>query len=150
VSRQAAIEFVEKYQAHKNKLVYIYGDPAGRAGEKHGHKSDYVEIEDYLRLHGWRFERRVSPAAPAIKDRQNAVRAKILNAAGEVSLFVNPKVAKYCHKGLSTVQVKSGSSFQEDQTNKFQHITTAIGYFIYYLWPKGSRPMSSTATVGAT
>lgn len=148
VSRQSAIEFVEKFKDHKNKKVYIYGDPAGRAGEKHGHKSDYNEIEDYLRLNGWKFERRVRPAHPSIKDRQNAVRAKIQNAKGEVGLFVHPTKAPWCHKGLSTVQFKEGSSFQEDQKNQYQHITTAIGYFVDWHWPMGRILAKSGATTG--
>jgi hypothetical protein len=137
VSRQSAEEFCERYKDHQNKMVYVYGDPAGRAGEKHGHKSDYTEIEDVLRMNQWRFERRVRPKHPAIKDRQNSVRAKIKNAKGEISLYVNPHKAKWCNKGLETVQIKEGSTFQEDQTNQYQHITTAIGYFADYHWPQG-------------
>lgn len=148
VSRQSAEEFVDKFKDHKNKTVYIYGDPAGRAGEKHGHKSDYVEIETVLRQHGWKFERRVRPAHPSIRDRQNAVRAKILNAAGEVSLFVNPKTASWCHKGLATVQLQEGSSFQEDQKNQYQHITTAIGYFVDVHWPAGRSLLKHGSTTG--
>lgn len=135
VSRQAALEFVERYKDHKNRKVLIYGDPAGRAGEKHGHASDYTDIEDVLRAHHWQFERRVKPAHPSIKDRQNAVRAKIRTADGHRSLFVNPERAPYCHKGLATVQLQKGSTFQEDQTNEYQHITTAIGYCVDYEWP---------------
>lgn len=137
VSRQSALEFVERYRNHKNKMVYIYGDPAGRAGEKHGHKSDYTEIEEVLRLHDWKFERRVRVSHPSIKDRQNSVRARVMNAKEEILLFVNPKLAFWCHKGLSTVQLKEGSSFQEDDTNKYQHITTAMGYFSDWHWPSG-------------
>lgn len=135
VSKQSAIEFVETFKDHQNKHVLIYGDPAGRQGEKHGHASDYTDIEGVLKAHGWSFERRVKPAAPAIKDRQNAVRAKILTASGHTSLFVNPVTAPWCHKGLATVQVKEGSTFQEDQTNQYQHITTAIGYCVDREWP---------------
>ena len=127
VSRQSAEEFVERYENHQNKKVIIYGDPAGRQGEKHGHPSDYIEIERVLDRAGWSYDRKVKRKAPAIKDRQNAVRAKIKNAAGEVSLFVNPALAKYAHKGLQTVTVKKGSTFQEEETD-YQHITTAIGY----------------------
>lgn len=148
ISRQSALEFVEKFKNHENKTVYIYGDPAGRAGEKHGHKSDYNDIEDVLRLHHWKFERRVRSAHPAIKDRQNAVRALIKNAKGEIRLFVNPNSAKWCHKGLSTVQLQKGSSFQEDQTNQYQHITTAIGYFVDWHWPAGSIKTKSGKTSG--
>lgn len=135
VSRQSAEEFVDKYKDHKNKHVILYGDPAGRAGEKHGHASDYTDIKDVLRANGWRFTDKVQKVHPAIKDRQNAVRAKIKKANGDISLYVNPKTAPWCHKGLSTVQLQQGSTFQEDQKNQYQHITTAIGYMIAVEWP---------------
>lgn len=147
ISRQSALEFISRYEGHQNKTVNIYGDPAGRAGEKHGHSSDYTEIEQVLRTSGWRFNRKVKPAAPAIKDRQNAVRAKIAAADGTRTLFVNPKAAPYCDKGLSTVQLKEGSTFQEDQTNDTQHITTAIGYCVDVLWPI-RKPLSRAKLIG--
>ena len=133
-SRQSAIEFVERFKNHANRKVVIYGDPAGRAGEKHGHASDYTEMEQVLRANNWQVERRVKPAAPAIKDRQNSVRAKIRNAAGQTSLFVNIDKAKYAHKGLATVQIKKGSTFLEEDSD-YQHITTAIGYCVDHEWP---------------
>lgn len=135
ISKQSALEFVEKYKKHKNKSVLIYGDPAGRQGEKHGHASDYTELEAVLATNGWEFERRVSLAAPAIKDRQNSLRALICNATEERRLYVNPNKAEYVDKGLSTVQTKKGSSFQEDQSNEYQHITTAVGYMTAYEYP---------------
>lgn len=144
VSRQSAQEFVDRFKEHKNRHVIIYGDPAGRAGEKHGHASDYTEMEKVLRENGWQFTRRVKKAAPAIKDRQNAVRAKIRNAAGDVSLFVNTKQAPYTHKGLATVQLKKGSTFLEDET-EYQHITTAIGYMVDYEFPVVKRETQVTS-----
>lgn len=134
VSRQSALEFVEKYKTHQNRKVVVYGDPAGRAGEKHGHASDYTEMEQVLRANNWQVERKVKNAAPAIRDRQNAVRAKILNAKGETTLFVHPERCKYLHKGLATVTTKKGSTFLEDET-EFQHITTAVGYCVDHEWP---------------
>lgn len=135
VSKQSAIEFVEKYKEHKNRHVLVYGDPAGQAGEKHGHSSDYTDIEGVLKANNWTYSRKVKPAHPAIKDRQNAVRTKVCTAEGVRSLFVNPVTAKWCDKGLATVQLKDGSTFQEDQKNKYQHITTAIGYCVDFEWP---------------
>lgn len=143
VSKQSALEFVEKFKDHRNKHVLIYGDPAGQAGEKHGHASDYTDIEGVLRANGWAFTRKVKPAHPAIKDRQNAVRAKIMTADGSISLYVNPHTAPWSDKGLATVQLKEGSTFQEDQSNQYQHITTAIGYCVDVEWPIVKR----TATV---
>ena len=143
VAKQSALEFVERYRDHKNKKVLIYGDPAGRAGEKHGHASDYTEIESVLRSHGWSFERKVKMSTRSIKDGQNAVRAKILNAAGETSLFVNPETAKFTHQALSRVQLKkgsrdgtkAGSTFLEDDSDEHQHIATAIRYMVDFDWP---------------
>lgn len=149
ISLQSAMEFVERFKDHQNKVVFIYGDPAGRAGEKHGHKSDYNDLEDVLRLHKWRFERRVRAAAPSIRDRQNSVRAKVLNAKGDTTLFVNPVTAPWCHKGLATVQLQEGSTYQEDQKNPYQHITTAIGYFTDWHWPAGKSKGGAGQSVGS-
>ena len=149
-SRQSAIEFVEKYKNHANRKVIIYGDPAGRAGEKHGHASDYTEMEQVLRANNWQVERRVKPAAPAIKDRQNSVRAKIRNAAGQTSLFVNIDKARYAHKGLATVQIKKGSTFLEEGGD-YQHITTAIGYCVDHEWPlRPDRPNVDAKPIAST
>lgn len=134
VAKQSALEFTERYKDHDNKHVLIYGDPAGKAGEKHGHESDYTEMEKVLRSEGWTYERKVRPSTRSIKDGQNAVRAKIANAAGEHYLFVNTLKAPYCHKALSTGQLKKGSTFLEEDS-EYQHIGTAIRYFIDYEWP---------------
>lgn len=148
MSEQSAVEFCEKYKNHENKMVYIYGDPAGRAGEKHGHRSDYSAIESILAENGWKYKRRVRSKHPSIKDRQNSVRALICNAFGKRQLFVNKKTAPWCYKGLATVQLQEGSSFQEDQRNKYQHITTAIGYFTDYLWPQGRSAITNGLVTG--
>jgi hypothetical protein len=134
VARQSAMEFTERYAVHQNKHVLLYGDPSGRAGEKHGHPSDYIEIEAHLRSQGWSVTRRVKPSTTSIKDGQNAVRAKICNAAGEVSLFVNPATAPYIHKALAAGQLKKGSTFLEEDS-EFQHIGTAVRYFIDFEFP---------------
>lgn len=147
VSKQSALEFVERYKNHGNKHLMLYGDPAGRAGEKHGHASDYTEMEKVLKEAGWRVTNRVQKSHPAIKDRQNAVRTKIKTADDVRSLFVNPNTAKWCDKGLATVQLQTGSTFQEDQKNQYQHITTAIGYQISVLWPIG-RPTIKPVVIG--
>jgi hypothetical protein len=134
VARQSAMEFVERYKDHDNRHVVIYGDPAGKAGEKHGHDSDYTEIERILLQNNWTYTRKIRPSTRSIKDGQNAVRAKIANAAGERSLFVNPATAPYIHKALSTGQLKQGSTFLEED-NEYQHIGTAIRYMVDYDFP---------------
>lgn len=136
VAQQSAQEFVDKFKTHENKHVIIYGDPSGRAGEKHGHESDYIAIERVLRDNGWSFERRVQNSTRSIKDGQNAVRAKIANANGDVSLFVNPHTAPYVHKALATGTLKKGSTFLEED-GEYQHIGTAVRYFVDTDYPIG-------------
>jgi hypothetical protein len=134
VALNSAQEFVERYKDHKNKKVIIYGDPAGKAGEKHSQASDYTDIEAELRAHGWTYDRRVRSKAMSIKDSQNALRAKIKSADNVVSLYVNTINAPYTHKGLSTVQLKKGSTFMEVESD-YQHITTAVRYMMDYEHP---------------
>ena len=134
VARQSAMEFVERYKDHANKHVVVYGDPSGRAGEKHGQMSDYLEIEEVLRNAGWQFTRRVRPSTVSIKDGQNAVRAKIANARGDRSLFMNPATAPMAHKALLTGQLKEGSTFIEEDAES-QHIGTAVRYLVSYEFP---------------
>ena len=140
VAKNSAEEFVERYKDHKNKNVIVYGDPAGKAGEKHSQASDYTDIEAVLRASGWSFQRRVRSKAMSIKDSQNALRAKIKLANGDIGLFVHPINAPYTHKGLSTVQLKKGSSFLEVETD-YQHITTAVRYMMDY-----EHPVNTTQT----
>ena len=139
VAEQSALEFVEKFRNHKNKSVIIYGDPSGKAGEKHGHESDYTNIERVLRQHNWGYTRKVRPSTRSIKDGQNAVRAMIANAANERRLFVNTNRAPYVHKALGTGQLKKGSTFLEEDS-EYQHIGTAVRYFIDYEFPITGRP----------
>lgn len=145
VAKQTAIEFCDRYKTHQNRNIQVFGDPSGKAGEKHGQNSNYIEIEKILKGNGWKVTRLVKAAAPAIRDRQNAVRAKIMNAAGDTSLFVNPKTAPYCHKGFQTVQTKKGSAFLEEET-EYQHITTAVGYCVDRLWPVVADHQQKSAT----
>ncbi len=56
----------------------------------------------------------------------------ILSADGVRRWFIDPRKAPWCHKGVSTVCVKVGSSYIEDDKNQYQHITTAMGYMSYY------------------
>lgn len=133
VAENAALEFVHRYGDAKIKKVYLYGDAAGRAGEKHGQNSSWTMIKDVLRAHGWSIVDRVPRGNGPIVDGQNTLRARICNAAGERHFFVNPKCT-YSDKGLATTQLKNGSSFQEADSD-YQHITTAMRYYTAIRFP---------------
>ena len=134
VAQNVALEFVERYKGFERVPVYLYGDASGIKGEKHGIESEYQTIIKILRTAGFTVTERYPRSNPSIKDGQNSLRAKILNAYNEITFFVNAVKAKYVDKGLLTVQLKKGSAFQEEES-KYQHITTAIRYFTDVKWP---------------
>jgi len=43
-------------------------------------------------------------------------------------------LASWCNDAMVKVQIKPGSSFQENET-PHQHVTTAIGYLVDMEWP---------------
>lgn len=134
VAEQAAREFCERYKAHKACLVKIYGDASGHAGEKHGHASDFITIERYLKKEGFRVQMKVPRANTSIKDGQASLRGRICDAMGVRRFFVNPQHCRYLDKGLATLQFKKGSTFQEEDS-EFQHITTAARYYTAVEFP---------------
>lgn len=134
VAQQTALEFVERYKDHANRSMVLYGDPAGKAGEKHYQESDFTSMEKVLREAGWHVTRKVAHSTLSIKAGQNAVRAKVCNAFGERSLFVNPNTAPYVHKSLNSGQLKPGSAFLETE-DEWQHVGTAVRYAVDILFP---------------
>ncbi|MDY0251150.1 MAG: hypothetical protein RBR45_14040 [Pseudomonas sp.] len=134
VAKQTALEFCDRYKDFKSCKVHVYGDSFGHIGEKHGQTSDYLEIERILRREGFQVLMKAAMSNPPIKAGQNSLRAKICNAKGERTLFVNPHKCPYSDKGLSTVQLKKGSSFLEEDS-EYQHITTALRYFTHAEYP---------------
>jgi hypothetical protein len=69
----------------------------------------------------------------------------IEDAIGKRRLFVNPKKCKYVNTGLSTLQLKKGSTFQEED-GEYQHITTALRYFTDVEYPvRGKSKMGETS-----
>lgn len=133
VAGQAALEFCERYRGFRG-VVYLYGDASGRQGEKHGHDSDYVILEQELKRNGFRAQRRDPPANPAIKDGQASLNAKICDATERRTFFVNSGKCPTLHKGLSALKLKEGSTFQEEDA-AYQHITTAVRYYTALEFP---------------
>ena len=132
---QAAIEFAERYKDFKHLPVHIYGDASGHAGAKHGQITNYIKLREYLERNGFIVKMHVPRANPGIRDGQNAVRAKICDATGRRTFFVNPKKCRTIDEGFMTLNAKEGSTFLEDETSDSQHVLSAIRYMIHVLYP---------------
>lgn len=112
----------------------LYGDAAGGARSTAG-RSDYQIIREFFRrTPEFQVSYHVPLANPAVRDRINAMNSKLLNAAGEVGLFVDPK-CKRLTKDLEQVAWKSDSNGnmtgEIDKSNAdLTHVSDALGYLI--------------------
>lgn len=111
----------------------IFGDATGKHRDTRSKRSDYDIIVKYLSNHknkdgqAINFEMCVPPSNPPVRKRHNAVNAYCLNENNDVRLFVYAD-APTVDEGLRLVQLKKGGQYTEDDSMRYQHITTALGY----------------------
>lgn len=116
-------------------LFRIFGDSSGRNKDTRNNKTDYEIIKkflsDYRRKDGSSlvYEDKVPRANPEIRKRQEAVNSRCCNDKGEVNLFIYQD-APTVDEGLRLTKIKKGSSYQEDDKDRYQHVVTALGYWI--------------------
>lgn len=146
VAKQAALEFCDRYNGFRGQ-VYLYGDASGHVGEKHGHASDYVVLQQELSRNGFQVQQKVPRSNPSIRDGQASLNAKICDAVGNRTFFVNKARCKTLHKGLSALRLKEGSTFQEENAY-YQHITTAVRYYTAVEFPIKKRVTGFTTLMG--
>ena len=126
-------EFVRRWGEHRAGLV-IYGDPAGRARHSVSTKSDWQIIREFFQTRGMRAEFRVHAAAPAVKDRVQAVNAKLANAAGERAIRIAPKCRELI-ADLERVTWKPGTGQMDKSDPLRTHTSDALGYLVWAEWP---------------
>lgn len=107
----------------------INGDASGKHRDTRSSRSDYEIIEHELSKRGIKFERRVAPSNPPIRERHNKMNGMFLNSLGERRLFVY-KDAPTADEGCRLTKLKEGANYIEDDSKSYQHITTAVGYAI--------------------
>lgn len=113
----------------------IHGDASGKNNDTRSFGSDYTIIEKFLdnyqnnRGQKIIYTRDIPSKNPPIRERHNAMNSYIKNANGQKKLFVYKK-APTCDEGLRLTKLKSGGQFLEDDKDRYQHCTTAIGYAV--------------------
>lgn len=128
-------EFLARWGQHAAgpcRKVILYGDASGASRHTATGRSDYFLIREFFRgLSQFRLEVRVPTANPAVRDRTNTVNARLLNAAGERALFVDPRCRELI-ADLEQVVYKPGSSQLDKESDSARtHTSDALGY---YLW----------------
>jgi len=127
----------------------ITGDATGRSRDTRSKRSDYDIIESFLANYitesgnSVRFRMETPRANPAVRERHNKVNAYCKNALGKHRLFVYED-APTIDEGLRLTALKKGGQYIEDDSKRYQHCTTALGYgLMTVLDLKDSRPQGS-------
>ena len=121
----------------------ICGDASGKHRDTRSFRSDYDIIMDYLKRAGVQYEYMVPPANPAIRLRHNRVNAYCLNALGETRLYLYQGCATL-DEGLRLTKLKPGANYVEDDSKRFQHVATSIGYAVVALSQQATRQKQGT------
>lgn len=120
----------------KVREVRVFGDRNGKNNDTRGNRSDYqiiqAALQKYRNKNGQpiKVNMQVPNINPPVRARQNIVNAHCLNDKGDVRLYIY-KDAKTVDEGLRLTKLKKGSSYQEDDSDYFQHVITAVGYYIH-------------------
>jgi len=133
-TRAALDTLYQLYRDHQGGFEF-YGDATGAARKTAAAETDYAQI-----LNDERFKRlgrtvHYPPTNPPIADRFAACNAMLLNAAGERRMFIDPGCVNLI-ADLENRYYKPGTREPADPPGSdVGHITDAMGYAVYRLFP---------------
>jgi len=113
----------------------INGDATGKARSTNYNRSDYDVIRQQLSSIKTKsgpisFEIDVPLANPPVRKRHTIVNGQLKNAHGKTHIFISKKKCPTIIKGLKLTRLKSGGNYIENDSDPWQHCTTALGYGI--------------------
>jgi PBSX family phage terminase large subunit len=138
---------------HENMYI-VHGDAAGRSRDTRGSQTDYDIIDkflsNYVQKSGRKLRYRIDVprANPRLRDRHNTVNGLMLNNLGERRLFVYAD-CKTLDEGFRMTKLKSGASFLENDSDRFQHCTAAVGYAIMFVETMKSYESQQSGIIGS-
>jgi len=114
--------------SHSQEII-IHGDATGNARSANSKQTNYELIRDWLTHRGYTFKIQVPRANPPITTRHIRVNSMCQNDLKEVRLFVY-KACPTLNQGLKLTKFKKNSHI-EDDSKRYQHCTTSLGYGIF-------------------
>jgi hypothetical protein len=115
----------------------IYGDATGRARSSNSLRSNYELIEEWFAQRRFVCQLAVPRTNPPLVRRWTTVNAMCQNAKNEVRLFVY-RDCPVLNQGMKLARKKEGTSI-EDDSKRYQHVTTALGYAICHAKDEGTQ-----------
>jgi PBSX family phage terminase large subunit len=130
-------EAAERGLLDYNCKYIVYGDAAGRARTTNYNKTDYEQIRHFLRSYYVNkydrmieFDFDVPVSNPPVRKRHLIVNGQLENANGQTHVFILQEKCPTLVKGFNLTKLKKGGNYIEDDSDPWQHITTAAGYGI--------------------
>ena len=128
-TEEAIGQSIEDGLFRKNEYFIIRGDCNGRARTTKSNKTDYEIIKNCLRNLNINFDIDIPNVNPQVRKRHIMLNGYLKNSVGRSRIFIT-RNCKGCIEGLRLSTLKKGSTYIEDDSYRFQHVTTAIGYAI--------------------
>lgn len=124
-----------------DRRIDVYPDASGKARKTSapGGRSDYTILKDegfIINAHS---------ANPAVRDRYNAVNAKLKPKEGQISLTVDPS----CKHLIKYMRQYTHEKINKDEGKKMSHLLDALGYPIAYRWPAFRKMATAVRHTGA-
>jgi hypothetical protein len=135
-TEQACEEFEKRFGLPQAGVV-VYGDASGASMQTTG-SSDYTVIRAYFASRMAKVSYRVPAANPAVRDRVALVNARLRNAKGEVSLYVDPKCHELIHDFEQVSYHEDSTQIDKEKDRRRTHLSDALGYLIWQEGRNGS------------
>jgi hypothetical protein len=128
-------EMADNGEFDRHNYFRVFGDAAGKHSDTRANRSDYDIIYKFLENYSGKkgrlkIEKCVPLANPRIRDRHNLANALFKNANNKVNVLVYED-AKMTDKGFRLSKLKKNGNYIEDDSDEYQHITTARSYWFY-------------------
>jgi hypothetical protein len=138
-------KIAQDWGGHQGQVI-CYGDATGGAeGSSRVQGSDWTLIRAELApVFGNRLSFKVPAANPRERARVNSVNSRLMSAAGDIRLMVDPASAPHVVKDLEGVRLLEGGSGEIDKKADpmLTHIADAVGYYVAKEFPIEQRKAS--------
>jgi hypothetical protein len=126
----------------------IHGDATGASKSSKSKTSDYDIIKKYLSNYRGKhgritFQMQVPKSNPPVRERHNTVNGLCRSQSGKTRLYVY-KSCPTLHKGFKLTQLRKGGNYVEDDSKPYQHVTTAAGYGLHYIFRRDKSAARTT------
>jgi hypothetical protein len=135
-TQEAVQVLISRVRGHKPGIILV-GDATGKANKTSAvGQTDYTIIHKALRDAQIRFEDRTTDSNPPVKDRVNAINARLKAADGSVHLWYHRKNCHYLGRDFDRVSWKenaNGAILDQTKDKELTHASDAAGYPVFTL-----------------